>query len=138
MTVIAWKEVYETGVVALDNEHRGLVAEINRLYEAVRDHRADDVLDDILAMLEQYTVEHFEHEEKLMAEFKFPGLEEHQQAHRELIESVEDMKTRAATDSQELAKEMLKFLRNWVLEHIVEMDKQYGPFLESRAGRFVE
>lgn len=137
-TVIAWKEVYETGIVALDNEHRGLINEINRLYEAVRDKRGETVMSDILAMLENYTVDHFQHEEKLMAEYGFPGLEEHKRAHQELIDAVQDIKDRSSSGTEELARELLKFLRVWVLEHIVDVDKQYGSFLESRGGRFIE
>lgn len=138
MAVIAWKEIYETGIVAFDNEHRTLVAEVNRLYEAIRDKRGDEVLGDILIMLESYTVDHFQHEEKLMAEYQFPGLEEHQRVHQELIAAVQEIKARAASGTEELAQELLKFLRVWVLEHIIEVDKKYGSFLESRGGRFIE
>lgn len=138
MAVIAWKEIYETGIVAFDDEHRALVAEVNRLYEAIRGKRGEEVLSDILAMLEAYTVDHFQHEEKLMAEYHFPGLEEHQKVHQELIEAVQEIKGRAVSGTEELARELLKFLRVWVLEHIVEVDKKYGSFLESRGGRFIK
>ncbi len=138
MAVIAWKEIYETGIVAFDNEHRTLVAEVNRLYEAIRDKRGDEVLGEILVMLESYTVDHFQHEEKLMAEYQFPGLEEHQRVHQELIDALQEIKARAASGTEELAQELLKFLRVWVLEHIIEVDKKYGSFLESRGGRFIE
>ena len=89
-------------------------------------------------MLESYTVDHFQHEEKLMAEYQFPGLEEHQRVHQELIDAVQEIKARAASGTEELAQELLKFLRVWVLEHIIEVDKKYGSFLESRGGRFIE
>lgn len=138
MAVIEWKDIYETGIVALDQEHRGLVEEINRLYEAVRDKRGEDVLEDILNMLTTYTVDHFQHEERLMAEYGFPGLEEHRKVHGELIEKVAAMKARAQEETEDLARELLKFLRVWVLEHIVDVDKRYGTFLESRGGRFIE
>jgi hypothetical protein len=36
------------------------------------------------------------------------------------------------------AKDVMGFLRAWLLKHIVEYDLQYGPYIESRAGRFVE
>ncbi|MCW9049160.1 MAG: bacteriohemerythrin [Deltaproteobacteria bacterium] len=137
MAVIAWKKIYETGIVALDNEHRALVAEVNRLYEAIRDKRGEEVLGDILTMLESYTVEHFQHEEKLMAEYQFPELEEHQRIHQELIDAVQELKQRVTSGREELAREFLKFLRVWVLEHILNVDKKYGAFLESRGGRFI-
>ena len=137
MAVIAWKEIYETGIVALDNEHRTLVAEVNKLYEAVRDKHGAEVIGDILTMLESYTVDHFQHEEKLMAEYHFPGLEEHQRIHRELIGAVQELKQRADSGTEELAHDFLKFLRSWLLEHILDVDKRYGSFLESRGGRFI-
>ncbi|MBN1958796.1 MAG: hemerythrin family protein [Desulfuromonadales bacterium] len=138
MAVIAWKEVYETGIVALDNEHKALVAEVNHLYEAIREKRGEEVLGEILTMLQKYTVDHFQHEEKLMAEYGFSGLEEHKEVHADLIQSVEDIKQRPSSGTEKLARELMQFLRGWVMAHIVEIDKKYGPFLESRAGRFVE
>lgn len=137
MPVINWKAVYETGIVALDNEHRQLIAEINCLYEALRDKRSAEVLNDILAMLENYTVDHFAHEEKLMAAYNFPELEEHRRHHGELIEAIAELKKCATDDTGSLAAALLKLLRNWVLDHIVEVDKKYGVYLESRAGRFI-
>jgi hemerythrin len=139
MAVIDWKEIYATNIVALDNEHRKLIFEINRLYEAIRDKRSDAVLGDILAMLVQYTVEHFAHEEKLMEKYGYSGLEEHKQVHQDLIQAVGELKEKAGSaGTEELARQLLKFLRYWVLEHIVEVDKKYGSFLEARGGRFIE
>ena len=137
MPVIAWKAVYETGIVALDKEHQGLIEQVNKLYEAVRDKRGDQVLGEILAMLENYTEVHFKHEEKLMAEYSFPGLAEHQQIHQQLRDAIQQLKAKQPSGTQDLARELLQFLRVWVLEHIVEVDKKYGAYLESRGGRFV-
>jgi hemerythrin len=138
MAVIAWKAIYETNIVALDNEHRKLIVEINRLYEAIRDKRGAEVLGDILSMLVKYTVDHFEHEEQLLAQYGYPGLEEHKKMHRELIQAVEEIKEKAFTGTEELAQQLLKFLRHWLLEHIVEVDKKYGEHLVARGGRFIE
>ena len=138
MAVIDWKAIYETGIVALDNEHRELIQEINRLYEAVRDKRGEAVLADILIMLEKYTVDHFQHEERLMKEYHFPGLAEHQKIHQELVAEIEGFKKRATSGAEELARELFTFLRAWLLEHILKVDKEYGAFLESRGGRFID
>ena len=137
MAVIAWRKAYETGIVALDEEHKGLIITINNLFEAVRDKQGKDVIDDILAMLTSYTQDHFEHEERLMAEYGFPGLEEHKAIHQQLRIDVQRLTDEATTGTEELAVSLLKFLRVWVLEHIVDVDKKYGDFLESRGGRFI-
>jgi hemerythrin len=138
MAVIEWKPAYATGIVALDNEHKGLIAELNRLYEAMRDKRGQEVLGATIAMLERYTVDHFQHEEKLMEEYQFPGLAEHRLIHQGLIEDVAQLKERSSGGDEALARELLKFLREWVLNHIMEVDQQYGPYLEARGGRFIE
>ena len=137
MPIITWKEIYETGIVALDREHQELVTQVNKLYEAIRAKKGDEVLEDILAMLQNYVEKHFQHEEKLMEEYRFPGLEEHRQIHQALREDVEALKDKYGAEPAGLAQELFKFLRAWVLEHIVEIDKQYGAFLESRGGRFI-
>ena len=137
MAVIAWKEIYETNIVALDKEHRELIVEINRLYEALREKRGVEVLADILSMLEKYTVDHFAHEELLMDKYGFSGAEEHKQVHRDLIQAVEEIKIKASSGTEDLARQLLKFLRYWLLEHIMVVDKKYGEFLVSRGGRFI-
>ncbi len=137
MAVIGWKSIYETGIVALDNEHRSLIQEINRLYEAVRDKQGEAILVDILTMLEKYTVDHFQHEEKLMEEYHYPRLVEHQKIHQELIDEIQEFKKKNTSGAEDLARELLAFLRVWVLEHILKIDKEYGAFLESRGGRFI-
>ena len=92
---------------------------------------------DILIMLEGYTVDHFQHEEALMAEYGYPDLDEHREKHRELIESLEEIKGQADSEPETLAQELFKFLRVWLLEHIVAVDKKYGKFLVARGGRFI-
>lgn len=138
MAIIKWKQVYETGIVVLDNEHKALVEKINDLFEAVRDKRGSELYADVVAMLETYVVEHFAHEEKLMKEYGFPGLADHEQAHQVLVGAVRQLKDSQTAKDEDAARELLKFLRTWLLDHIVEVDKKYGPFIESRAGRFVE
>ncbi len=137
MVMIDWKEIYATGIISMDNEHKGLIQTINRLYEAVRDKRGEEEIGEVLSILEKYTVEHFQHEEKLMQDYQYPGLVEHQKIHQELIEEIQAFKQKATSGTEVLARELLKFLRVWLMEHILKADKEYGPFLESRGGRFV-
>ena len=138
MAIIKWKQVYETGIVALDKEHQALVEQINALFEAVRAKRGAEVYADVVAMLETYVREHFAHEERLMQEYQFPGLAEHQQVHQNLVAAVQKLTVDHAVMDECAAHELLNFLRTWILEHIVKVDKKYGVFIESRGGRFVD
>jgi len=138
MAIIKWKQEYETGIVTLDKEHQGLVQQINALFEAVRDKRGSEVYSDVVAMLVTYVLEHFAHEEKLMQEYQFSGLAEHQHKHEKLVIAVKKLTAEDAVRDECAARELLNFLRTWLLEHIVKVDREYGPYIESRGGRFVE
>jgi hemerythrin len=38
---------------------------------------------------------------------------------------------------ERLQAEAMGVLRNWLLDHIVKHDQQYGPYLEARGGRLI-
>ncbi len=138
MSIITWKESYATGINAMDNEHQKLIAQINLLYSAIRDKQADSVIAEVLSTLEQYTIEHFQHEEKLMSDYQYPDLQEHKVKHQDLIGSLQQIKEQENLKTDERAKELMRFLRSWLMSHIIGTDKAYGPFLESRGGRFIK
>ncbi len=138
MSIIVWRDVYATGINVLDNEHKKLIEQINIVYTAIRDKKGSEVVNDVLAALEQYTIDHFQHEEKLLTEFQYPDLEEHLAKHKELFEALRLKKEQAAADPDKMAAELLKFMREWLMNHILVTDKAYGNFLESRGGRFID
>lgn len=137
MSGITWKGVYETNIVALDKEHQRLVEQINRLHQAIRDKRSEDVMLSIFDALVEYTSQHFVHEERLLEEYGYPQLSEQQAEHQLLAQQVLDYRQHLTGGTAVSATEVMGFLRNWLLDHIVKHDKHYGPYLESRAGRFV-
>jgi len=138
MPVITWKECYETKIISLDKEHQRLVELINQLYEAIRQKRSEEVMLPIFDQLLDYTKQHFAHEEEVLEEYSYPDLEQQREQHRKLTEQVSVYRQQLASENMPEAKEIMNFLRTWLLQHIVEYDLQYGPYLDSRAGRFIE
>lgn len=137
MPVINWKKCYETKVVAIDTEHQELVAQINRLYAAIRQNNAQPMLLSLFDALVDYTRQHFSHEETMMAEYHYPQLPEHQDEHALLTEQVLDYRKQLAGGSTVSASEVMGFLRDWLLDHIVKCDIPYVHYIEARAGRFI-
>lgn len=137
MPLIVWKKIYETGIVALDQDHQGLVAQINLLGEAIREKRGEELQEEILTALVAYTENHFQHEERLMQKYGFSGLAEHQHAHQSLRDVIQLMQRESVAGTEGLAQDLYRFLRGWLLGHIVDVDKKYAAYLESRGGRFI-
>ena len=133
MAVIAWKKCYEVGIGTFDDEHHVLVNVINELYEALREKRGDEALKDLLVVLVEYTEKHFTHEEQHMDKNDYPEAAEHKEKHVFLKNQIIDYQQKISAGEVGLSIEIMGFLRVWLLEHIVETDKKFGAFLQSKS-----
>ena len=130
--LIPWRDCYATNVVIVDRDHKQLVERINTLHEARTAGRADAVLQGLLADLMDYTREHFEREEGLMAEHGYPERDSHHAAHQKLTETVTQLQQRLQSGETQLGTEVFRVLREWLLDHIVAEDHRFGGYLNAR------
>ncbi len=79
-----------------------------------------------------FAQEHFANEEKLLVLHDYPEIEEHSAAHKEIIGHLHGVKAEFVRGSATLQYEMLQFLMDWLMNHTRDVDKKYGPFLNSR------
>ena len=129
MAVISWKACYEVGVGTFDDEHHVLVQVINDLYGALREKRGDEAIHGLLVVLVDYTKKHFAHEEQHMDKYKYPEVAEHKEQHVVLTDKIIDFQQQVSSGKTGLSPELMSFLRDWLLEHIVNTDKKFGAFL---------
>ena len=132
MALLIWKEELATGITRLDNDHRKLVALINELHDAMATGKANDVLGKILGELITYTRNHFATEERLMQQHAYPNYLVHKREHDELTAKVLDLQTRFLAQKTGLTTSTFTFLKNWLTDHILGTDKQYGPYFKER------
>ena len=134
MAFINWSEEFTTGIESIDDQHRHLLALINKFEEASRRGKGSRIMTDILNDLVGYTQEHFAHEEKIMKECGFPDLDKHMARHRGLLQKVERFQFEFGTQGRRVTAEVREFLRYWVRSHILHDDMAYATHLkESRA-----
>ncbi|MBF0187498.1 MAG: bacteriohemerythrin [Magnetococcales bacterium] len=124
-----WQARMSVGVEALDEDHRQLLTLINSLYKALRIGTGGKVIGNTLEELVSYTREHFQREERVMAERRYPGLEEHKREHENMIRQVEDFLIQYRQGDYTLNQDVLKYLRNWLVEHIMGSDQQYAAHI---------
>ena len=129
MPLIKWREAYSVDVAQFDKEHQQLVELINRMFVIVRDKDDIATISDSVARLIDYTEFHFVSEETAMEKAGFPGLEEHRRKHASLVEEITNFQQRLLTDGQSVGVEFYQFLREWLLVHIMEEDKQYARYM---------
>ena len=77
MTFFAWGPKYDVGVPPMNDEHKVLIALMNRLWEQNKEGAPQHVLIDTLAKLHGYTEKHFADEEAYMESVSYPDIELH-------------------------------------------------------------
>ena len=84
-----------------------------------------EALEDLVS----YTKYHFKREEKLMEDYGYPGLVEHQVEHQAMIDKVEEYVTIYNREGHDSLKQVTNLLTYWLINHIQESDKQYRDYL---------
>lgn len=123
--LIIWGEQYELGIASIDQQHQKLVRLINTLYQALRAGEGYGYLSSLLDELSQYTLTHFNYEEKYMTAFNYDLTERHVQEHRYLVERVGAFKEKLDSGNLMIVYEMMNFMKEWLDTHIQQTDRQY-------------
>jgi len=129
--LMTWKDRYSVGIARLDEQHRKLVGLLNEFHEAMQAGQANETVVKTLDGLVSYTLTHFASEEALMKKAGFPGYEGHRSEHQKLAEQAKALQQKARSANLAVSLEVSSFLRNWLTNHIVGMDKQYTAHLKA-------
>jgi hemerythrin len=129
MALLRWSKKYSVGVKAFDDQHVKLLKRLNELHAAMLKGKGQSVAGPILHRLTVGAGEHFSNEERLMESTKYPGFTEHRAIHKELVCKVGEFLARYEQGDQAMYPELLRFMGNWLHEHMLTVDKQYTLWL---------
>lgn len=132
MVMINWDINLKTGVEIVDDQHKKLVDLVNRLYDAMIGGRGNQVLGQILTELVDYTVYHFKTEEDMFRQYGYREAAQHIQEHKDLTEKAVALKAAFDGGKATITLDTMNFLKDWLVNHIMKSDKQFGPFLNSK------
>ena len=64
-----------------------------------------------------------------MAKVNYPAIDAQRAAHRHFLSTVGAMEQRWLGGDKTVPSELMRLLQEWLVAHIMKMDKEYGPFL---------
>jgi hemerythrin len=131
MALITWDQSYSVKVAELDGHHQKLFYLLNTLHDAMRAGKGNSVIHGIVEELANYTHTHFQREEALMEQTKYPGLDVHRMEHQKLMAKVGEYKAALDKGSGVNTSAVMEFLREWLAKHINRMDKAYSSHLNA-------
>ncbi|MFN3505075.1 MAG: bacteriohemerythrin [Caldimicrobium sp.] len=135
MPFMEWSDRLVTGVKEADEQHKKLVGLINDLYDAMKAGKGKEVTDKILDELVKYAGYHFNTEETLMSKYAFPEFAIHKSEHEAFKAKIKEFLDKKAKGEATLSIEIMTFLKDWLIKHIMGTDKKYGPFLVQKMGK---
>src|SRR3989344_4665653 len=131
MALLNWVEDYSVGVKEFDEQHKKMFVIINNLYDAMHASVIDDELREFINELVSYANYHFSTEEKYFAEFDYPEKEAHIKAHDFYRAKVSEFVKEFEEHKKFLSFEILDFLEDWWLGHVITVDKKYTSFFNA-------
>ncbi len=136
---IVWSNSYSVGYDYIDRQHKRLIGMVNTFFDALKAGKAQEVTYPILNGLVSYAEEHFRDEEVAMERAGCPVelIREHKAVHDRLVQDIFEV-TKKVTSSSRSSNEALTsvgdLLSTWLLEHILDHDMQYAPYVSKLKG----
>lgn len=132
METFEWDEKYAVNIKEIDVQHKKLIELINGLNEAIYLGQGCQKLELVFKELVEYTKTHFSNEEELMRSNDYPDFLKHKVKHEELTKEVVSLQKQFEGGRILITMQVMKFLKDWLINHIQNIDKKYAPFLKSK------
>jgi hemerythrin len=142
MAFCEWDHSYSVSVPEADRQHQRLFGLINQLHESMTKTQQEatvdsaidelDTIESVLGDLVDYTEHHFSTEETYMLEHAYPAYAAHKVAHEHFVERVRAFQRDFEQGGALCSIEIIRFLKDWLENHIRTRDKELGAFLSAR------
>jgi len=121
---VSWDETLSIGVTLIDNEHKYLIKLMNDLYYSIHENSDITIVLKAIKSLREYTFIHFRDEEQYMLDNKYKKYKTHIKLHKYFEYRLEEFERDVMETPFLVGFEILDFLRDWLIDHILIADKE--------------
>jgi len=136
---IEWTPNLSVGVEYIDDQHKVWFEKANGLFEAEKERRAKEYIDQMIDFLDEYTKQHFRDEEAYMEKINYPEaeLEAQRKAHASFINRLAKLKSdyEKAGGNILVIHDANKMIIDWLINHIKSMDKKIGEYIKTQESK---
>ncbi|MEG6586202.1 bacteriohemerythrin [Dendrosporobacter sp. 1207_IL3150] len=125
MLIKGWKSEYSVNIKQMDEDHQKLINVITALMESMRTGQTFEIASNLIKDLESYSLIHFMREESYLKAIEHPDLQEHKEQHKVFIKKIKEIKAASANGNKLIAIQMLPFINQWFINHVLKMDMKY-------------
>jgi len=125
-----WKDKYSVQIEEIDTQHKKLFqlgASLFNMSQHIETQYDSEALMDIIEELCEYTIYHFESEERQFFIHDYPEQTGHEQQHKGFVEflsklNIDDIEHRTSDSLSNL----LIYIENWITNHIMIEDQKFA------------
>ncbi len=129
--LLRWHEEYRVNVLRLDIQHRRLFEQANAILDAADGKATNAEMVSLIESMGEYARYHFGDEEAMLLRHGFPEVEGHRARHDGLLHQLDALSHRVAERGVLSEDELLPFLQEWLISHIMNEDRRYTAFLNA-------
>jgi len=132
--MIEWSDEFSVKVHDMDEQHKKLFDMINDLNVATSEGKSREAVATVLNRLVDYVSVHFKDEERMLAETNSPELPSQQQLHATFVKKAVEFQEGFNSGKALVGTEIILFLKDWLIGHIMGKDKQYSAWVKKHRG----
>lgn len=133
MPLLDWNSGnFSLSIKEIDDQHKKWIDMMNNLHFALLNNKGNEMIEETIADLVDYTITHFALEEALMKKMNYPGFRNHRIQHEALKEEVSQLQKDYISNECILSSQVMSRLKNWLTGHILTEDKKYADFYHKK------
>jgi hemerythrin-like metal-binding protein len=132
--MLVWKDIYNTGLEDIDNHHKSIFKQINKLSERVEKGEGLQTVGAFIKFMGSYVRLHFIIEERCMKRYTCPLADKNKEAHTKFLDAFNRFQQRLNTEgvSESLVMEVHDVAENWLTNHIIRIDTKLQESVEEQ------
>jgi hemerythrin-like metal-binding protein len=127
-----WSKSLSVGIESIDEQHQKIICIINTIDDAIVNGESQQVMNEIVKELLDYSDYHFSYEEELFKKYGYPDAEKHRKEHAELKAQIVELRDKLDARNHMLGWDLTITLIVWLVNHIKTSGRQFGPFLNAK------
>ncbi|MFH2059399.1 MAG: bacteriohemerythrin [Pseudomonadota bacterium] len=131
METFQWKKEFDVGNEEINDQHKKWFEILNDTHNKMLGNIKSDISKigpDALKKVIDYTKYHFSFEEKHMLKIGFSDIDRHKKLHEKFIKKVDQIALDLHRGELVLNSEIIKVIKNWLIEHILKEDQKFCGF----------
>lgn len=128
-----WQDSYNLSIPDVDAQHKRLLDLINEVSKLIWEDSQKDI-SSVLDSLQDYAIEHFETEARLMAHYEYPQMKEHVHEHNSFVGHFLNVRREIESGEHHKLYMLFKvdvFLMDWLLSHTTGSDKHWADYIKA-------